>query len=426
MVAAVQRDDIVVSRSPQTAAKLRKHIPALEKTAKAAEGAAKKRTDTAQQTLDIGDSIAGSFSSLWSNFHTAYETYSAALTEADQATAAENELFKIVLGVTLAIYTGFTAGPVLELITAQKVLLEGGGELIEVGLGKLTEPPDPAARKPPALTPEAMALEQSTQLVEIYKAGLKLQAGPDPGLVAHACQQVLTDIERHQRSGNRWSDDKIEKMVSALTAKDADIRAFEGKCEQSISKLKEHQLEASHTVQFQSAADIEHDLWIRWIADNKSTLDSWWYGRKIKAHLVNIGILGEGSGVRLAEQGFTYGDPEKVARARALRGQAGTAQSTMCKGDSGTVGVGSEIWQAVSANDVYAGDTVFITGLQSSTRPTTPYPGSGDLPSTESWDPRRSVEPTLIIDAVPKEEELNYSPDVRESTMPEEPNSSGG
>ena len=211
----------------QDSERLKALLPRVEASRATLSGAGRGLHQFGGEALGTVDQIAAVYADSADVFKRAYQQHTNVL-EAENERAAEWASERdAVLGVMIGVAAAYTAVPFLEesikIFTfigpaLGKLLVETGGEVSEWGASKVKEAVagDDAPGRPEALTPDAMELKQSRDLVELYRRLARLQAGSDVAGLSAACDRLVIEIERFDDGRSRLSAADIEAAATAL------------------------------------------------------------------------------------------------------------------------------------------------------------------------------------------------------------------
>jgi len=263
-----------------------------------------------------------------------------------------------VIGIIIGVGSAYTCVPLLEALAIRKVLVEAGGELAELMASKAKEAAEgePAAKPPSSITPDAMELEQSKELIKLYRDLAVLQAGEDVGAITGACDKVVIEIERYDDDRNRFPAGKLDGFMAALVKKEPVAKSTQDAVAKAKSDLDKKLRDVEKSMAINDPEEILKDIWTRWLAAGNEP------GYKGAAELERLGIM-KMYGF-LQPVSMEGGGPGQAAAARALRGKTGTAATDLAP--VGEVLVDGGSWPASTrhCDRIPAGTAIRVTGIQ--------------------------------------------------------------
>src|SRR5919108_24529 len=286
----------------------------------------------------------------------------------NKAAADAKETRDAIIGVIIGVESAYTSVPLLEAMALRKLLVETGGELAELVASKAKEAAEgeqePAA--PDKLTPELMELEQSRELVKLYRSLAVLQAGDDTGAISSACDKVIIEIERFDEGRNKFPAAKLDGFIAALVKKEPVAKSTKDKTTAARKDLDAKLRDVEKRMALNDPEEILKDIWTRWLAaGNEPGMNAW-------AEIERLGIQRSYGFLQpITQEG---GGPGQAAAARALRGKVGTAATDLCP--TGEVLVDGAPWPATAryGDSIPSGTTIRVTGIQGMPGPT-PFGG---------------------------------------------------
>jgi hypothetical protein len=364
------------------AERLKAQMPKLEQVGTAAGGARDDLKAFATEGIATVDRIAGFFGVAASLYKTAYESHRAIVEKDEQAAADAKESRDAVLGIVIGVASAYTCVPLLEALAIRKLLVEAGGELAELIASKAKEAAEgePAAKPPSSITPDAMELEQSKELIKLYRDLAVLQAGEDVSAITGACDKVVIEIERYHDDRNRFPAAKLDAFIAALVKKEPVAKSTKDAVAKAKADLDAKLRDVEKRMAINDPQEILKDIWTRWLAAGNEP------GYAGAAELERLGIMKMYGFLQpISQEG---GGPAQAAAARALRGKTGTAATDLAP--VGEVLVDGAAWPASTryGDRIPAGTAIRVTGLQGMP-PGNPW---GGPPS----EPERYA--TLIVD----------------------------
>jgi hypothetical protein len=376
--------------------RLKGEMPKLERVSAATGDARDDLKAFASEGLAKVDRIAGFFGMAAKLYNTAYQSHAAIVAEDNKAAADAKATRDAIIGVIIGVASAYTSVPLLEAMALRKLLVETGGELAELGASKVKEAAE-GEQEPPApdkLTPELMELEQSKELIKLYRGLAALQAGEDVGAISSACDKVIIEIERYDEGRNKFPAAKLDGFIAALVRKEPVANSTKEKVTAASKDLDAKLRDVEKRMAINDPQEILKDIWTRWLAAGNEP------GAKAWAELERLGLQRSYGFLQpITQEG---GGPGKAAEARALRGKVGTAATDLAP--AGEVLVDGAAWPANAryGATIPAGTTIRVTGIKG-------------LPDANPWGgPPSEVETfaTLIVDwdelpggAAPEEQE---------------------
>ena len=304
------------------------------------------------------DQIARIFSIMAENYRKAYGSHQRVVEADNQAVESAESVRDAILGVVIGVASAYTCVPLLEAFKLTKVLVETGGELAELGISKTVDAASPPSSKsePDGLTPDAMELEQTKSLVDLYRKLAELQTGADVAGIALAAKDVIIDIERYDDGRNKFSATKLDRFTAGLVEKEPLAKQLDAKIAEAKADIEKKLLNVQSTGALSGPRDLLEDIWTRWLANGGQP------GlRYIYNELRELGLIdSEG---RLGDLDFKGHNAPDAAAARALRGKAGVASTDLAP--EGHVEVEGGSWGAVAvgAAVISAGSPIRVVGV---------------------------------------------------------------
>ena len=362
--------------------RLKAEMPKLEQVSAATGEARDDLKSFASEGIAKVDRIAAFFGLAAKLYNTAYQSHSAIVAADNKAAADAKETRDAIIGVIIGVASAYTSVPLLEAMALRKLLVETGGELAELVASKAKEAAEgeqePAA--PDKLTPELMELEQSRELVKLYRSLAVLQAGDDTGAISSACDKVIIEIERFDEGRNKFPAAKLDGFIAALVKKEPVAKSTKEKTTAARKDLDAKLRDVEKRMALNDPEEILKDIWTRWLAaGNEPGMNAW-------AEIERLGIQRSYGFLQpITQEG---GGPGQAAAARALRGKVGTAATDLCP--TGEVLVDGAPWPATAryGDSIPSGTTIRVTGIQGMPGPT---PFGGPPSEVESFA-------TLIVD----------------------------
>jgi hypothetical protein len=362
--------------------RLKAEMPKLERVSAATGDARDDLKSFASEGLAKVDRIAGFFGMAAKLYNTAYQSHSKIVAEDNKAAADAKATRDAIIGVIIGVASAYTSVPLLEAMALRKLLVETGGELAELGASKVKEAAE-GEQAPPApdkLTPELMELEQSKELIKLYRGLAALQAGEDVGAISSACDKVIIEIERYDEGRNKFPAAKLDGFIAALVRKEPVANSTKEKVTAASKDLDAKLRDVEKRMAINDPQEILKDIWTRWLAAGNEP------GAKAWAELERLGLQRSYGFLQpITQEG---GGAEKAAAARALRGKVGTAATDLAP--AGEVLVDGAAWPANAryGATIPAGTTIRVTGIKG-------------MPDANPWGgPPSEVETfaTLIVD----------------------------
>ncbi|RKQ91363.1 NfeD-like partner-binding protein [Solirubrobacter pauli] len=363
------------------AERLRGHTEGLNRVTSAATSAHAALRSATTSSLASVDAIASTFSDATEHFRMAYGSHQRVVARAEQAAAEAGAIRDAVLGVAIGVVAAFKVVPIIEAVTARKLLVETGGELAELGISKGLDAGVEAVggeqASPPSLTPEAMELEQARELVTLYRDLAKLQTGPDAASIALACKDVIIEIERYEDGRSRFSAEKIDRFVAALAEKEKQAGEVKEKSAAFQKEVAAKLREVRGKGKVSGPRDMLEDIWTQWLADGGNP-----HHPIIAKELIELGILsaeGEFADLQYRKGDVLADDAAMASTVRAMRGKTGVAHTDL--GPGGKVDVEGQLWQAVASAEIRAGTPVRVSGVS---RPDERLAGHGNWVASQT------------------------------------------
>ena len=399
------RSPALIAREPAAAAapdraqdaqRLKALLPRVEASRATLSGAGRGLHQFGGQALATVDQIAAVYADSADVFKRAYQQHTNVLEAENERAADWASTRDAVLGVMIGVAAAYTAVPLLEESIGAlkfigpalgKLLVETGGEVSEFGASKVKEAiaGDDAPGRPDALTPDAMELKQSRDLVELYRRLAQLQAGSDVAGLSAACDRLVIEIERFDDGRSRLSAADIEAAATALEAKRPEAAKVQAAIAQVQVDLATRLNDVRMRRTLSDGPEVLKDIWTRWLAANPGR------GTQglIREEVERLGLLHfYPGGFGVEAEG---GGPSQAAEAREQRGKRGSAATDLKP--MGEALVDGRPWMATThtGGAIAAGTPIRVIGLQ-------PMRG----PDEHGEPPQGGEEkrPILIVDAM--------------------------
>jgi hypothetical protein len=410
------RSPALIAREPAAAAapdraqdsqRLKALLPRVEASRAVLSGAGRGLHQFGGEALGTVDQIAAVYADSADVFKRAYKQHTNVLEAENERAADWASTRDAILGVMIGVAAAYTAVPLLEDLVKMlkvlappitkvlteaggKVLTETGGEVAEFGASKVKEAVagDDAPGRPEALTPDAMELKQSRDLVELYRRLAKLHVDSDVGGLSAACDRLVIEIERFDDGRSRLSPADIEAAATALEAKQPEAAKVQAAIAQVQADLATRLNDVRMRRTLSDGPEVLKDIWTRWLAANPGRGSQ----GLIREEVERLGLLHfYPGGFGVEAEG---GGPSQAAEAREQRGKRGSAATDLKP--MGEALVDGRPWMATThtGGTIAAGTPIRVIGLQ-------PMRG----PDEHGEPPQGGEEkrPILIVDAMAPE-----------------------